>query len=170
VHNELVEHAARVLRQATDGALDAAALYDRVSRETGILCGVRLMLDRLAAHPGRFALLPPHAALGDIHVWDAPDRAAYGAALSSSEPGSWPIVTLCEEQDMTLDHDELEDAHVADDHIGLRDLHRSLATLLQAPGADAALLADASSAVAALDAAGVGDHRPRRRRNARGRR
>lgn len=165
MHNELVEHAARVLR-GTDGALDAATLYDRVSRETGILCGVRFMLDRLAAHPGRFALLPPQAALGDIHAWDAPDRLAYGAVLASSTPASWPIVTLCEEQDRTADQRELADASVADNGNSLADLHRSLATLLKAPGGDAALLADVTSAVAALDAAGISDHRSTRRRRA----
>jgi len=167
LHDELVDHAARVLRRAADGALDAAALYDRISRETGILCGVRLMLDRLSAQPARFTILPAQAALGGTTAWEPSDRAAYGLALTSALPDAWPIVTLCEEQEPGAAPDRqrpgVAEAAPAED-AGLRDMHRSLAALLRSPGADPGLLYDVSSAVAALDAAGLFGRQHGRRR------
>jgi hypothetical protein len=97
VHHELAAHAARVLLRTPSRTLDAAALYARVSRETGICCGASLFLDRLQAEPDRFAILPPAQDVDEEGCWSDVERLAYAPALAPAGLGRWPLVTLCDD-------------------------------------------------------------------------
>jgi hypothetical protein len=153
VDRELIEHAARVLRAAPGRIMEGRALYDRVSRETGIRCGLGLLLQQLHDFPDRFSMLqaaPAH----DGSPWTAGERRSYAGLLPLLEKADAAMVALCEPDP---DPDAGTVAQPTDSD-GLAAVHQSVAELLRCPGADAHFRAAVGSAVAALGAAST---RPR---------
>jgi hypothetical protein len=145
VDRELIEHAARVLRTAPGRIMEGRALYDRVSRETGIRCGLGLLLQQLHDFPDRFSMLqaaPAH----DGSPWTAGERRSYAGLLPLLEKADAAMVALCEP-----DPDAGAVAQPTESD-GLAAVHQSVAELLRCPGADAHFRAAVASAVAALGA------------------
>jgi hypothetical protein len=151
--SEVVEHAARILCSLPGRTLDARLLYERVSRDTGVACGLQLFLDALSANQERFAMLHPAMPPGDSTAWTAAERLAYAPALAAAGMGSAPLVTLFEDPAGTGDDDALIGVvpYRRDRDAALADVHRSVAELLRAHGRDPDLREAASAAMAALD-------------------
>jgi hypothetical protein len=148
VDRELVEHAARVLRTEPGRTMEARALYDRVSRETGIRCGASLLLQKLRNCPDRFSLLPGPGGGLDACSWSDAERRSYAGLLPLLEQAAPSLVALCETEpaaDEGGDH--------ASDPDGLAAVQRSIVELLRCAGGDEQLRAAVGSAVAALTAA-----------------
>jgi hypothetical protein len=186
VQSELTDHAARVLERMPSRTLDARALYDRVSRDTGIRCGLGPFLDALRSSTHRFALLPAPPPLVDVAGWTESERRRYASALPAAGQ-TQPLVTLCEPAPVG---DALTSATRAGDSLlrappaagtlppatraeaaeqtladELPDVHRSLAELLRGAGHDPGLHAAIGEAMSALTEAAPSGRRGRTRRS-----
>ncbi|HSJ26255.1 MAG TPA: hypothetical protein VK929_16365 [Longimicrobiales bacterium] len=162
---ELLDHAARVLYHTPARVLDASTLYDRVRRETGIECGIRLFLDRLQAAAHRFAVLPATADLDPAGAWSEVERMAYASGLAAAGLCRWPLVSLCEVSEpgeaettghgsgLAPDQAAIPRSAGPDPADPLREVHRSVAELLRSGGPDPLLRDAVGAAVAALDTA-----------------
>jgi hypothetical protein len=94
LRNELLDHAARLLRLAPSRSASADLLHRRTCLDLGCELSYGSFVDSLAGRPDRFAVLSSR--LGDRTGWRASEGDAYDAALREAGLTNVPIVMLAE--------------------------------------------------------------------------
>lgn len=136
---ELIEHATRLLQQASTRCMDAVMLHGLVQRDLGIELPFRRFMDTVRERPDRFAVLSCPFAVHEQRGWDGREQAAYAAALARAGLSS-STITLAERPADPMLVPQESTAQTRPDL--LTELHTALADLLLA-AADEPVLRDA---------------------------